>query len=138
MGYSGLCTREKNPWLVGFRVRATRAFVLAGWFVGIYPTPVSIFAGAGSIHGSVMCTLQLRKSTYIFPNFLILLPKVSILAVLMFINIIVWLYITKKHTNINIHSSLLILIGSLYLKNRGNLRPVNRPDKASFSRVPVG
>ena len=85
MGYSGLCTREKNPWLVGFRVRATRAFVLAGWFVGIYPTPVSIFAGAGSLHGSGMCTLQLRKSTYIgknrSQNFLILLPNFSILAV---------------------------------------------------------
>ena len=56
--------REKP--VVGWLAGATRAFVLAGRFVGIYPTPVSIFAGAGSLHGSGMCTpLQLRKSTYI-------------------------------------------------------------------------
>ena len=54
--------------MVGWLAGATRAFVLAGRFVGIYPTPVSIFAGAGSLHGSGMCTLQLRKSTYIGKN----------------------------------------------------------------------
>ena len=36
--------------------------------MGIYPTPVSIFAGAGYLHGSGMFTLQLRKSTYIEKN----------------------------------------------------------------------
>ena len=68
--------------MVGWVSGATRAFVLAGRFVGIYPTPVSIFAGAGYLHGSGMCTLQLRKSTYIgknrSQNFLILLPNFSI------------------------------------------------------------
>ena len=54
--------------MVGWLAGATRAFVLAGRFVGIYPTPVSIFAGAGYLHGSGMCTLQLRKSTYIGKN----------------------------------------------------------------------
>ena len=54
--------------MVGWVSGTTRAFVLAGRFVGIYPLPVSIFAGAGSLHGSGMCTLQLRKSTYIGKN----------------------------------------------------------------------
>ena len=67
----GILTRALHPRekpVVGWLAGATRAFVLAGRFVGIYPTPVSIFAGAGYLHGSGMSTLQLRKSTYIGKN----------------------------------------------------------------------
>jgi len=140
-----LPARALHPWkkpVVGWVSGATRAFVFAGRFVGIYPTPVSIFAGAGSLHGSGIYVLynyvKVRLHRKIEANFLILSQKFSKLAFLMFIHQIIWCYITKYHTNFNIHSSLLILIGSHISKIGVIWRPVNRPDKASFSWVPVG
>ena len=60
-GNEGRALHPREKPVVGWLAGATRAFVLAGRFVGIYPTPVSIFAGAGSLHGSGMCTLHYVK-----------------------------------------------------------------------------
>ena len=98
--------------MVGWVSGATRAFVLAGRFVGIYPTPVSIFAGAGYLWVGYV---QLRKSMYIGKNrsqFSYPVAKIFNIGLFNVHKSNYMVLYNKKHTNFNIHLSLLILIGS--------------------------